>query len=336
MKTYKITIAFKTLPRFGKAGLDDQDARDHLGADQFFSALSLAWIEIFGLDDYKKSVLEPFISAKEEKDLPWLHSSFFPEINGEFYLPAPLIKFSNEKREAVGKKERQPWIRFQAIDKLLKGRNLEKDDYASAMKDYNYEAVNLNNFTADPQPYITAVLGPSLAMLDTGKKGPKDEKSSIDGSLVLSGLFDINNNKTLEKIDQVCNFLEDEGLGANRSSGYGQIKKIKRHEYQKLNDSEGVNRWILLSDYIPSVNNNVNEIDKIKASEKSAYKLISKSGWIYSSSGSASDKRKQKIYMMATGSSFDFKPFGNLVNVGSEEYPSYRYGFAYNLGLNLN
>jgi hypothetical protein len=49
-------------------------------------------------------------------------------------------------------------------------------------------------------------------------------------------------------------------------------------------------------------------LDKIKNDTESAYKLISKSGWVYRSSASASDKRKQKIYMMASGSSFNFKP----------------------------
>jgi len=325
MNTFKISIDFKTLPRFGRAGLDDQDVRDHLGADQFFSALSLAWIELFGLTDYENAVLKPFLEAESVEKLPWLHSSFFPEVNGELYLPAPLIKLSNTKAN-LDKKERQPWIRFKAIEQLRRGESLEKDDYASVIRDYSYEAVNLNNFTKDPQPYITAVLGPSLGVLDV-------EKKSADIALTLSAFLDITDE---EKIKQVCKFLEDEGLGANRSSGYGQIKKIRIDKYENLNSLENPNRWIALSDYIPRDTGAISEIDKIKNSTESAYKLISKSGWIYSSSASASDKRKQKIYMMASGSSFSFKPFGKLVNVGDNEYPSYRYGFAYSLGMRIN
>jgi len=328
MKTFKISIDFKTLPRFGKAGLDDQDVRDHLGADQFFSALSLAWIELFGLADYENTALKPFLEAESLEKLPWLHSSFFPEINGELYLPAPLIKLSNTK-ENLGKKERQPWIRFKAIEKLRRGESLEKDDYASAIRDYSYEAVNLNNFTKDPQPYITAVLGPNLSTLDTKKK-------STDIALTLSAFLDLTDDKALEKIKQVCKFLEDEGLGANRSSGYGQIKAIKINEHENLNSLENPNRWITLSDYIPRDTGAVSEIDKIKNGTESAYKLISKSGWVYRSSASASDKRKQKIYMMASGSSFNFKPIGKFVNVGDDEHPSYRYGLTYTLGLRIN
>lgn len=327
MKTFKISIDFKTLPRFGKAGLDDQDVRDHLGADQFFSALSLAWIELFGLADYENTALKPFLEAESLEKLPWLHSSFFPEINGELYLPAPLIKLSNTK-ENLGKKERQPWIRFKAIEKLRRGESLEKDDYASAIRDYSYEAVNLNNFTKDPQPYITAVLGPNLSILDTKKK-------STDIALTLSAFLDLTDDKALEKIKQVCKFLEDEGLGANRSSGYGQIKVIKINEHENLNDLENPNRWINLSDYIPRNTGAISEIDKIKNDTESAYKLISKSGWVYSSSASASDKRKQKIYMMTPGSSFNFKPIGKLINVGDNKHPSYRYGLVYSLGVRI-
>jgi len=327
MKTFKISIDFKTLPRFGKAGLDDQDVRDHLGADQFFSALSLAWIEVFGLTDYENAVLKPFLEAESLEKLPWLHSSFFPEINGELYLPAPLIKLSNTKANP-GKKERQPWISLKTINKLRRGESLSKDDYASVMRDYSYEAVNLNNFTKDPQPYITTVLGPNPTSSDKDKK-------SADIALTLSAFLDITDDKTLEKIKQVRKFLEDEGLGANRSSGYGQIKEIRINEHENLNSLENPNRWIILSDYIPR-NNTVSEIDKIKHGTESAYKLISKSGWVYSSSASASDKRKQKIYMMASGSSFSFKPFGKLLNVGDNEHPSYRYGFAYSLGMRIN
>ena len=321
MKTYKIKIEFKTLPRLGKAGLDDQDTRDHLGADQFFSALSLAWIDVHGLEDFKTNVLDAFLN----EHIPWRHSNFFPEDDKEFYLPSPFIKIKNSDR-IIEKKERKPWVKFKSINKLLSGNQLEKEDYASIVKEYSYQSANLQNKEA--MPFITTVSGPISDNRRT------DEYKKIN--LSLSGLIDIYNQSILSKFDRAIEYLQDEGLGANRSSGYGQIKEIRIDKHENLNSLENPNHWILLSDYIPRDNNTASEIDKIKNSTESAYKLISKSGWIYSSSASASDKRKQKIYMMASGSSFSFKPFGKLVNVGDNEYPSYRYGFAYSLGMRIN
>ncbi|NBV98377.1 MAG: type III-A CRISPR-associated RAMP protein Csm4 [Proteobacteria bacterium] len=319
MKTFKVSIEFKTLPRFGKAGLDDQDVRDHLGADQFFSAISLAWIEVYGLDDYLNSVLNPFLEGR----FPWLHSSFFPELKERFYIPAPLLNRAGSK-STLDKKERQPWIKYEALNKMLSGQDLIKEDYESAIQDYSYQAVNLND-PSDPKPYITSVLGPNIAMLDNNTKN-----ASLP--LVLSGFLDLADDKLLEKIKAVCDFLKDEGIGANRSSGYGQIKEVRIEEYENLVKTENPNLWITLSDYLPKAE----ELSLIKNSRRSAYKLISKSGWVYNSAAHASDKRKLKTYMMAASSSFDFKPVGSIINVGNPEHPSYRYGLAYNLGLKIS
>jgi CRISPR type III-A-associated RAMP protein Csm4 len=313
MKTYKIKIEFKTLPRLGKAGLDDQAVRDHLGADQFFSALSLAWIELFGLDDYESCVLKPFLDNK----LPWRHSSFFPEIEGKFYLPSPFLKLTENKIE---KKERKPWINFDAWEKVIQGDELTKDDYSSATQEYSYYSARLS-CVDETKPYITTVIGP---------KATDQNRSTNKKNFCLSGFIDLHDNNLLSKINGACKFLTEEGIGANRSSGYGQIEQISIEEFN-FASVNNPNRWITLSDYIPAAN----ELSKIQTSKLSAYKLISKSGWIYSSSSLASDQRKSKIYMMSVGSSFDIPIQGSLVNVGTKDYPSYRYGLAYSIGVNL-
>jgi CRISPR type III-A-associated RAMP protein Csm4 len=315
MKTYKIKIEFKTLPRLGKAGLDDQDTRDHLGADQFFSALSLAWIDVHGLEDFKTSVLDAFLN----EHIPWRHSNFFPEDDKEFYLPSPFIKIKNSDR-IIEKKDRKPWVKFKSVNKLLSGNQLEKEDYASILKEYSYQSANLQNKEA--MPFITTVSGPISDNRRT------DEYKEIN--LSLSGLIDIYNQSILSKFDRTIEYLQDEGLGANRSSGYGQIKKITREEIV-LPIVTDANHWITLTDYLPSKN----ELQKIQMSQNSAYNLISKSGWIYKSGHNPTDQRKSKTFMMSAGSSFDFLPNGVIINVGNDHEPSYRYGLAYPLGVKL-
>jgi CRISPR type III-A-associated RAMP protein Csm4 len=250
MKTYKITIEFKTLPRLGKAGLDDQDALDHLGADQFFSILSLAWIDLFGIDDYQNLVLKPFL----EKNIPWCHSSLFPDFGDIFCLPSPILKLSSNDG-VIGKKDRQPWINFSCLEKLIRGNKLEKTDYLSVTQEYNYYSVKLSN-SEESKPFITTVTGPKQQNLN----------------FTLSGFINLHNPELLSKIDRACRYIADEGIGANRSSGYGQIKQISIKEFG-LPNSLNPNRWITLSDYIPDTS----ELNKIQASKICAYKLISKS-----------------------------------------------------------
>lgn len=286
----------------GAPGMDDQNVRQSIGADQFFSWISLGWIKLFGLGDYRTNVLNHFC----EGDFPWTHSDLFPEN----YFPNPFIK-NDSSESGPDKKERTGWLTSDGFQKILKGEGTT--DYKEPISEHALQMAHTNTFTTDEsKPFITTAIT------------TKDK--SI---LTMVGFFDLENEELKSKIESVLEFMKDEGFGANRTSGLGQIESIKLEE-GKINFSEIKNpqRYISLCDFVPSQE----EIKQLFNDEAFLYRLITKAGWIYDESGNPTDQRKQKIFLFSCGSTMKEKVKGKLVNVGYKNSPSYRYAIPYLIG----
>lgn len=297
--------------------MQEQGFRESIAADQIFSWISLAWIELYGEENFTEVLIKPSLDGRP----PFLISNFFPQINGKNSYPTPLIKISLSKNDTVEieKKKRSPWIHEEAFNRLRRGESLKEEDFRNPIKIKNIVSANLNLFTEnETQPFYTSVLS-----------------STEESSLSFRGQLKLINKDIYKNLNSCIQFAKDEGFGANRSSGYGIICGSEISKEDTVSDdpsAELFNSWISLSDFIP----NDDDLQSISADTGARYKLTSRAGWIYKRINQASPIRKQKSFLFEAGSSFTKKPFGSLISVGYHEYPSYRYAFAFPVGIKTN
>ena len=120
-------------------------------------------------------------------------------------------------------------------------------------------------------------------------------------------------------------------LGGGRSSGLGQLEEACLtacpDEWKIPKGNQANRRYVLLSPCYPTQAMQQQVQESPPGSNR--YTLISRSGWIYDEHGRATDIRKPTVRMFETGSCFSVKPEGELVSVGNERYPSFRYGIPY-------
>lgn len=129
--------------------------------------------------------------------------------------------------------------------------------------------------------------------------------------------------------------LEDDGLGGERSSGYGAFSRTDGPAVTFPDPRAGQPAW-LLSRYHPT------EAELPAAlAEGAAYRLVSVAGWLRTPDGPA--QRRKRLTMLAEGSivSPSAYPAGNVADVkptyanpaGDTPHAIYRYGLALAAGL---
>jgi len=111
--------------------------------------------------------------------------------------------------------------------------------------------------------------------------------------------------------DKALSVLQDEGLGGERSSGYGAFSSKPMSTSFKYDDPNSSGAAYLLSRYIP----HEDELPEALTSDGSAYELVSLGGWLQTYSG-ASQRRKRQL-MVTAGSLISAKnyPAGCVVDL---------------------
>ena len=129
--------------------------------------------------------------------------------------------------------------------------------------------------------------------------------------------------------------LQDDGLGGERSSGYGAFRLLESTELELSEPAPGQPAW-LLSRYHPAE-------AELPASlaEGAAYRLVSVAGWLRTPDGPA--QRRKRLTMLAEGSIVrpPAYPAGDVVDVkptyanpaGDIPHSVFRYGLALAAGL---
>ncbi len=133
--------------------------------------------------------------------------------------------------------------------------------------------------------------------------------------------------------------LQDNGLGGERTSGYGQFRLDDAQAVVPLPDpSPGGPAW-LLSRYLPGPNDLPGVLDNPNA----AYDLVTVRGWVQSHE--VRDQRRKAITLIAEGSLVawpdapvagslaDLRPTYDDHSAAGLPHPVYRYGLALGLGL---
>lgn len=129
--------------------------------------------------------------------------------------------------------------------------------------------------------------------------------------------------------------LQDDGLGGERSSGYGGFRLFETSEMALAEPTPGQPAW-LLSRYHPTPTELPAALD-----ERAAYRLISVAGWLRTPDGPA--QRRKRLTLLAEGSMVcpPAYPAGDVVDVqptydnpaGGTAHPVYRYGLALAAGI---
>jgi CRISPR-associated protein Csm4 len=135
-----------------------------------------------------------------------------------------------------------------------------------------------------------------------------------------------------EAFQRTLFLLGEDGLGGERSVGYGVFKVANDHTLALPASQEGA-PLLLLSRYHPREE----DLPQTLVGETAAYTLVPKGGWVQSWDGPA--KRRKRIWLLAEGSVIEPQgagPWGDVVDVRPASgfaHPVWRYGLA--LGTTL-
>lgn len=141
-----------------------------------------------------------------------------------------------------------------------------------------------------------------------------------------------NASFTPQDFDKAVTILQDDGLGGERSSGYGSFRLEGSRELILGEEMKPGQRAYLLSRYHPSEE----ELPGVLSSDQAAYRLVSVGGWLRSPDAPA--QLRKRLYFLDEGSFITpvRVPPGDLTDVrptyqstkGVVPHPVYRYGYA--------
>jgi CRISPR type III-A-associated RAMP protein Csm4 len=80
-------LSFRSPLHVGKRGVGLEATRSYVPADTLFSALCVAWRELYGASDLCGQLLEPFSAGRG----PFFLTSAFPQAAGVRFFPRPLL-----------------------------------------------------------------------------------------------------------------------------------------------------------------------------------------------------------------------------------------------------
>lgn len=319
MNDLLLRLEFESVVRIGAPGRDDQSVQHSVPADQLFSWLSLGWIQLFGKEDFNRQVLQPFCEDRN----PWLHTDLFPYVQDTIWLPTPWWHASKTSSVApVDKKQYKAWVSWDSFFKmLLEDKPLMPDDTKAPV-----ETVMLNNVAIrrdkgeDNAPYYTAAVAGSTS----GGTSPRTSFASIV-RCAADGVED--------KLSKVCQFMGNFGLGGGRSSGLGTIIALslgplpKNCAIPEVQPKRGI--YGLLSPCCPTKE----MLDEVTSSANGSncYSISARAGWLYDEFGQATNIRKPTVRAFDTGAIFSVRPRGKLVDVGTAQYPAFRYGIPFSI-----
>lgn len=347
-----MSIDFASIPLAGNNSTSPVSLS--LPADRFFSWVSLGWIRLFGIEDYR-STLQTFLSGHPS----WRHSDLFLFKNDSAWLPAPRwTKDAAQWRKAARASARP--VKNAASEQAMPSPELNADSKIEENGEADSEA-DLSNFsTVKPTSSTLRESGPLagaeqlsdsntlvraeafLAAVQQGRPIRRHEVLSTTNQETLKdtcsyhGWLATSEASLIEKLRACIEFMSDEGFGANRSTGHGTIKSAsisatELSEKLQSSDNRKFTRHVILSACCPTPE----FIELLEATPPGSnnYSLAYNSGWVYDSEGRATNVRKPVTCAFETGSVFSCKPEGRLVEVGNEDYPSFRYGFPFVLSV---
>lgn len=323
---------------FGELGIGIEETSERVRSDTLFSACFSAYARLFG-----KDAIEELLKQFNQSPPLQMSSTFIYLEDGErtiYYLPRPLafplnypegkdLEFfkTYKKLNYLPLEIWQRWYQgegFLAADaeelKIeTKGKskgNLRQTgtfDYNKAFSIDKVPKIAIDRITRATNFYHTGFV---------------QFQCSQNGSNVksLSGLYFLLNfsekdEKLAEKWQATLQFLGEEGLGGERSSGAGrfQIEWLELPEtWQKVVEFSGTSAYHYL----------ISLFWNDEASNLISYEIQERGGWLFES-----NIRRKTVRMFGEGSVFAEVPQGKLVNVTPTDFKTHK---IYRSGISLS
>jgi CRISPR-associated protein Csm4 len=365
---YRLT--FRSGLHLGTRGVNLEEAGQSIPSDTLFSALVDAWrrrgrsVEAF---------MQPFVA--QPVDPPFLLTSAFPFVGEILFFPMPVDLTRLFKPETIQKRgkdlKRIRYISPVLLHKALGGQLLDdhlfpEDDYAEpeygvALQKgaFWFSSSELSQLPREFQRGVKRRHSLSSLSVWSAGRVPRVSVSRITSATNLfhagrvsfaksCGLwFGVqwlkpevkvkpDNTTFAEAFEHALAFLADDGIGGERSVGYGAFNSQKGEALTLEAELQIGKPAFLLSRYHPMGD----ELPTALNSAGTAYRLTSVGGWLRSLDGPA--QRRKRIYLVAEGSLVTPTKFptGDVCDVqptyqnptGDLPHPVYRYGLACMVG----
>lgn len=298
-----------------------------LHSDTISSAIASARVQLFGEKNVKQ-FLESFRV-----------SSAFPYFKENLFFPKPMVKINfdieSEDESRLGKQlKKLEYIEKPLLEKLILGIKVQvKNHQFSPTGKYIWAE------KAPDSEFVTAEIQQRVTVPRDGQGESKPyyvERLFFDGDAGLFFILDCSDKQIFREIELALKYLEDSGIGTDRSVGNGFFKA----EFADLEIAvpDNAEYMMNLSLFCPTKE----ELSALMEGEP-AYLLEKRGGFI---AGAANEQfrhlRKKSVYMFTEGSVFKASELhGKVIDVRPEWddeklHPVYRSGKPVGIPIIIN
>jgi CRISPR-associated protein Csm4 len=327
---------------FGELGIGMEETSDRVHSDTLFSAWVSAYARLFGKEAVEE-LLKQF--QPDQEQLFRLSSTFiYRQINGKtiYYLPCPFKRPTNypeDDFEFAKEYKKLNYLPLKIWQRWYQGEGWKKTDgeelKAKAKKGDKIDGELTKAGTFDYGEAFQKGKVPKIAV-DRVTRATNIYNTGIVKYQDNSGLYFLvkfSNPEFENTFLTVLQFLGEEGIGGERSSGAGQFEVEPSEltsDWQQLIKFDQGNFHSVISLFWehPFPNSYL---------ENASYELQKRGGWI-SSSPSGSQRRRKSVQMFVEGSVFPVKPMGKLADVTPDGFTShnvYRSGISLSLPIKI-
>jgi len=354
---YLIRLDFESPLRIGEPGIGMERSLGYIPSDTLFSAVCVAWATIYGersleelIDQSRSDTLFCFSSAFPrltiEKDGDTKETYYLPRPFLHELLPEPVLPADKEKanaiRDEVAKRTKdgtKTYVNMEFFQELVSERLVDMKAYIELDRASRlFRLVHQKHLF--PRLSLDRISCQSNLFFCQSVRFGSSEFKERDGQVRARGglffLLRVGSEEVAAKLRSCLDLLGEQGIGGERSLGYGRFKTSgwdkPRTLFPKVDNPQ---RFVVLSLYHPSGE----ERQRIK--ERGGllgYQLIRRGGWI-DSPFITGQQRKKSCFMFEEGSVFDFEPRGEVFDVTPVDRPAihriYRSGIAFAVGVRL-
>ena len=265
-------------------------------------------------------------------------SSLFPFKNLsqelELFVPRPIY---------VGHRRHDAITNISLLQEQVKQqKKIKKIGYVRASKLYNKSGqYSLSGVTDDPI-FVQLLTSQRVALREDKSKPYVVGSFKFVHDAGLYCILGVNNEADIERVKAIFKSLSYTGIGGKRSSGYGQFMLEDEFELDELplcGDDDAALYHLLHQEgptYM-SVSAITPKVDEIEILSQGTYKLMRRSGFVYSES-IVSPYKRNSFYALQEGSCMPVQLEGQVIELCHDQspHPIYKYMKGFWLGVNID
>jgi len=345
----------------GREGLEQETASEVFPSDSLFSALVALQAQRNPVQ--LSALLAGLPMGDDSQVAPLRLSSCFPVVGQVAFFPRPRLKVKFPDDDGMDKKpenriDGKVLKKIQYVSAGVLERLLAEKDMAEFLRPHKKGCfIQGRHFWLMPEeqkqlPKAWQSLPVAQLAEQEVYKHEAVTRVSIDRLTHFSSVYQVARTTFAEHcglwvmveadtdrqtlVHSLLDDLQETGIGAERSSGYGSFKLTDLPLSEAMTKpTEGRGRGLLLSRYNPTSA----ELQAQVLGEKASYEVIDVGGWVYSAGQPG--QRRQRVRMLEAGSVLDMRQLervnGRIVDVrrtyptAQFPHPVYRSGIALTL-----